>query len=189
MLYRAIKMTYIIYFFLAFISLPITLLGLLLAPVLPLFAANEFGWLDNHAKQGFGPRLPRWLSLFMTPDNSLDGDATFERLNGTGYFAKVKWLCRNPAYSFALKYLSSPYQVTVAGDISIKDNDKAKAGWCFVTANNLFQFRWVCPIGFSRCIYCNFGHNIFALADPNITTLPDVYQATFVFSPRISGFR
>lgn len=171
------------------LSLPMNILALLLAPVLPLFATNSYGWNDNHSKQGFGPRLPTWLNWFMTPDNSLDGDATFERLNGRGYFSQVKWLCRNPAYSFALEYLSAPYEVTVAGDISIKDNDQAKAGWCFVTANNLFQFRWVKPIGFNRCIYCNFGYNVFALADPNVDPKPNPYQATFVFSPRISGFR
>jgi hypothetical protein len=77
----------------------------------------------------------------------------------------------------------------VKGDTSIKDNDNAKAGWCLVTVNNLFQFRWVCPIGFSRCIYCNFGHNILALVDPNVNPKPLKYEATFVFSPRISGFR
>jgi hypothetical protein len=182
-------MTYLKYVLLVLISLPINLLAFILAPILPLFATNSYGWLDNHSKQGYGPRLPTWLNWFMTPDNSLDGDDTFERLNGRSYFSQVKWLYRNPAYSFALKYLSAPYEVTVAGDISIKDNDKAKAGWCFVTANNLFQFRWVFPIGFSRCIYCNFGYNVFALADPNVQPKPSPYQATFVFSPRISGFR
>lgn len=182
-------MKYIKYVVLVLLSLPMNILAIVLAPVLPLFSGNAYGWLDNHAKQGFGPRLPNWLSWFMTPDNSLDGDATFERLNGTGYFSKVKWLVRNPLYAFALKYLSAPYAVIVKGDISIKDNNAAKAGWCFVTANNLFQFRWVFPIGFSRCIYCNFGHNIFALADPNVNPKPNPYQATFVFSPRISGYR
>lgn len=177
------------YIFLVPISLLITLIAVIIAPVLPVFAVQKDWWLDNHAKRGVGPVLPSWLNWFMTPDNSLDGDATFERLNGTGYFAKVKWLWRNPAYSFALKYLSFPYEVVVKGDISIKDNDSAKAGWCYVTATGLFQFRWVRPIGFGRCIYCNFGHNIFALADPNVAPNPLVYQATFVFSPRISGFR
>jgi len=177
------------YIFLVPISLLITLIAVIIAPVLPMFAVEKEWWLDNHAKRGIGPVLPSWLNWFMTPDNSLDGDATFERLNGTGYFSKVKWLWRNPAYSFALRYLSFPYEVVVKGDISIKDNDKAKAGWCFVTANGLFQFRWVQPIGFNRCIYCNFGHNIFALADPNFIPKPLVFQATFVFSPRISGFR
>jgi len=179
-------MTYIL---LVPISLLLTLIAVILAPVLPVFAVQKEWWLDNHAKRGIGPVLPSWLNWFMTPDNSLDGDATFERINGTGYFAKVKWLRRNPLYSFSLKYLSDPYAVVVKGDISIKDNDNAKAGWCFVTANGLFQFRWVFPIGFSRCIYCNFGHNIFALADPNVNPKPNPYQATFVFSPRISGYR
>jgi hypothetical protein len=177
------------YIFLVPLSLLLTLVAVILAPVLPVFAVQKEWWLDNHAKRGVGPVLPSWLNWFMTPDNSLDGDATFERLNGTGYFSKVKWLWRNPAYSFALRYLSAPYTVVVKGDISIKDNDLAKAGWCYVTANDLFQFRWVFPIGFSRCIYCNFGHNVFALADPNVMPKPLVYQATFVFSPRISGFR
>ena len=182
-------MIYLTYIFLVPLSLLTTLLGLILAPILPLFAQHELGWCDNHSYQAFEPRLPKWLNWFMTPDNTLNGDATFERLNGTGYFSKVKWLWRNPAYSFALRYLSFPYEVVVKGDISIKDNDKAKAGWCYVTANGLFQFRWVRPIGFGRCIYCNFGHNIFALADPNFMPKPLVFQATFVFSPRISGFR
>lgn len=182
-------MMYIIYLLLVPISLLLTLIAIILAPVLPLFAVQRAWWCDNHSYVAVGPVLPTWLNWFMTPDNTLDGDATFEKLNGLGYFSKVKWLCRNPAYSFGLKYLHAPYEVTVAGDITIKDNDNAKAGWCFVTANNLFQFRWVRPIGFNRCIYCNFGHNIFALADPNINPKPDPYQATFVFSPRISGFR
>lgn len=177
------------YIFLVPISLLITLIAVIIAPVLPVFAVQKDWWIDNHSKRGVGPVLPTWLNWFMTPDNTLDGDATFERLNGTGYLAKVKWLWRNPAYSFAIKYLSFPYDVVVKGDISIKDNDQAKAGWCYVTANGLFQFRWVKPIGFNRCIYCNFGHNIFALADPNVMPKPLVYQATFVFSPRISGFR
>ena len=178
-----------IYILLVPISLLVTLLAILLSPILPLFTTSQDGWLDNHSSWGKGPRLPVWLNWFMTPDNSLDGDPTFEVLNGTGYFSKVKWLCRNPAYSFALKYLFAPYQVVVRGDISIKDNDNAKAGWCYVTANGLFQFRWVQPIGFSRCLYCNFGHNIFVLADPNVNPKPNLCQATFVFSPRISGFR
>lgn len=177
------------YILLVPISLLITIIAVIIAPVLPVFSVQKAWWCDNHSYVAVGPVLPSWLNWFMTPDNSLDGDATFERLNGTGYLAKVKWLWRNPAYSFALRYLSSPYEVVVKGDISIKDNDQAKAGWCYVTANGLFQFRWVKPIGFSRCIYCNFGHNIFALADPNLNPKPDPYQATFVFSPRVSGFR
>jgi hypothetical protein len=156
---------------------------------MPLFTVQKLWWCDNHHFQAVGPVLPSWLNWFMTPDNTLDGDATFERLNPPSYWSKVKWLWRNPAYSFALRYIAAPYTTKVAGDKTIKDNDNAKAGWCLVHANGLFQFTSVTPIGFSRCIYVNLGWNIRALVDDNVQPKPDPYQATFVFSPRISGFR
>jgi len=182
-------MIYIIYLLLVPISLLITLVAVLLAPVMPVFTVQKEGWLDNHATWGVGPRLPIWLNWFMTPDNSLDGDATFERLNPPSYWSKVKWLWRNPAYSFALRYLMPPYEASYVGDNTIKDNDNAKAGWCLVHANGLFQFTLVTPIGFSRCIYVNLGWNIRGLVDDNVNPKPNPWQATFVFSPRISGFR
>lgn len=183
-------MIYLLYIILAPISLLITLLAVILAPILPMFATNQEGWLDNHSKWGIGPRLPKWLGVFMTPDNSLDGDATFQRINGSGYWAKVKWLWRNPAYSFALRYLTSPYYTVVKGDKTIRDNDNAKEGWCFVRANGLFQFTLVKRIfSTSRCIYVNLGWNVRGLVDDNVNPKPDPWQATFVFSPRISGFR
>jgi hypothetical protein len=180
---------YLLYPILAITSLIFTLLGLILAPVLPLFATQKEGWLDNHSFWGIGPRLPTWLNVFMTPDNSLDGDATFEKINGFSYLSKVKWLLRNPAYSFAIQYLQSPYTTEVLGDNTIRDNDNAKAGWCFIKANGLFQFVYIKRIfSTSRCIYVNIGWNIRALVDTNVT-VEDTYQATFSFSPRISGFR
>ena len=182
-------MIYIYYVLLVPVSLLITLVAVLLAPVMPVFTVQKEGWLDNHLTWGIGPRLPTWLNWFMTPDNSLDGDATFKRLNPPSYWSKVKWLWRNPAYSFALRYLKAPYETAVQGDKTIKDNDNAKAGWCLVHANGLFQFTVVAPIGFSRCIYINLGWNVRGLVDDNVQPKPDPYQATFVFSPRISGFR
>jgi hypothetical protein len=182
-------MTYLVYLLLVPISLLLTLVAVLLAPIMPWFAVQKEWWCDNHSYRAVGPVLPSWLNWFITPDNTLEGDATFQKLNPHSYWSEVKWLWRNPAYSFGLRNLEIPYHAVVKGDISIKDNDLAKAGWCYVTANGLFQFRWVKPIGFNRCIYCNFGHNILALVDPNVMPKPLKYEATFVFSPRISGFR
>jgi hypothetical protein len=182
-------MTYLIYLFLVPVSLLTTLVGVLFAPVMVLFKVEKDWWCDNHSYRAMGPVLPSWLNWFNTPDNTLDGDATFENLNGIGYWSKVKWLWRNPAYSFALRYLTAPYAASFKGDNTIKDNDNAKAGWCLVHANGLFQFTSVTPIGYSRCIYVNLGWNIRALVDDNVQPKPDPYQATFVFSPRISGFR
>jgi hypothetical protein len=157
---------------------------------MPLFGVHKDWWLDNHSKFGMGFVLPNWLHWFNTPDNDLYGDATFQKLNGISYWSMVKWLWRNPAYSFAIKYLNLPYKTTVYGDKTIKDNDNAKAGYCFVRANGLFQFRYIKRIATTNlCILVNFGWNIMGLVDDNVQPKPDTWQATFVFSPRISGFR
>lgn len=183
-------MIYLIYLILVPVSLMVTLIGIVLAPVLPLFATEQDGWSDNQSYRAVEPRLPSWLSWFMTPDNSLYGDHAFTTINGKSYLAQVKWLWRNPAYSFGLKYLISPFTAVSYGDKTIKDNDKAKEGWCFVKANGLFQFRYIKRIGSTnRCFLVNLGWNIMALVDDGIKVKPDPYQATFVFSPRISGFR
>ena len=182
-------MIYIWYVILVPLSLLLTLVAVLFAPVMALLYTQQEGWLDNHARWGLGPRLIKCLFWFQTPDNSLDGDATFESLNPPSYWSKVKWLWRNPAYAFALRYLTNPYYTVVKGDKTIKDNDNAKAGWCVVHANGLFQFTLVAPIGFSRCVYINLGWNVRGLVDDNIQPKPDQYQATFVFSPRISGYK
>jgi len=182
-------MIYLLYPFLVVYNLLMTLIAVIFAPILPVFSTQQDGWLDNHSIWGIGPRLPKWLNLFMTPDNSLDGDATFQAINGRSYWSKVKWLWRNPAYSVCLRYLTNPYKTQVWGDKTIKDNDNAKAGWCFVTANGLFQFTWIAPIGHARCFRFTGGWNIMALVDDNVQPKPDPFQATFAFSPRLSGFR
>ena len=180
----------LIYLLLVPISLILTAISIPLSIIFPLFAVQKDGWLDNHSVWGIGPRLPTWLNWFQTPDNSLDGDYTFQTINGRSYWSKVKWLCRNPAYSFALRYLYTPYTTEVSGDPTLKDNDNAKEGHCFIRANGLFLFRCVVRIfNTNRCFYANFGWNIAGLVDPNVDPKPAEWQATFVFSPRISGFR
>ena len=182
-------MIYIIYAILVPISLVLTLIALITAPVMPLFAKQIDGWLLNHSIWGIGPRLPTWLNWFMTPDNSLDGDETFQQINGRSYWSKVKWLWRNPAYSFALRYIDGN-PVYWKGDKTIKDNDNAKEGWLYVNSCGLFQFVYIKRIfSTSRCIYVNCGWNIRLLVDDNVSPKPNPVQATFVFSPRISGFR
>lgn len=180
-------MNYILYPFFVVLNLAMTVLAYIIAPILPLFATQQVGWCDNHSYQGIGPRLPNWLTWFQTPDNSLDGDASFLAINGYGYWSQVKWLWRNPAYSVCLKYINTiENSSSVKGNDSIKDNDNAKAGWVFVRCAGLFQFTWIAPIGFSRCIYLNIGWNIRGTLH---TPPSESYQATFAFSPRISGFR
>lgn len=182
-------MIYIQYILLVPISLILTIISIPLSIVLPLFAVQKDGWLDNHSMWGIGPRLPSWLNWFMTPDNSLDGDYTFQQINGRSYLAKVKWLLRNPAYSFGLRYIDGFSPAYWKGDRTIKDNDNAKEGSLYVKADGLFQIVIIKRIfSSSRCIYVNLGWNIRALVDPNVSPTA-TYQATFAFSPRISGFR
>jgi hypothetical protein len=169
-------MIYLLYLIFVPINLLTTIAGVILAPILPAFAKN--GW------------LPTWLNWFQTPDNWLYGDLTFMSLHKKNYWSEILWLWRNPAYGFAVKYLSFPFVTTFVGDKTIKDNDNAKAGWCFVKANGLFQFVYIKRIfSTSRCIYVNCGWNIRGLVDDNVSVKPNPYQATFSFSPRISGFR
>jgi hypothetical protein len=183
-------MVYLTYILLAPLSLLVTLLALILSPILPLFAKYEFGWCDNHSYEAVEPRLPNWLNWFMTPDNSLFGDSTFKQINGIGYLARVKWLIRNPAYSFALRYLTAPYTTAVYGDNLIKDNSNAKAGWCLVKANGLFQFTYIKRIfSSSCCVYVVLGWNIRHLVDDSVAIKNNPHMATFAFSPRLSGFR
>lgn len=182
-------MIYLRYIILVPINLLATLLAIILSPILPLFSSEDYGWVNNGEKMAFGPRLPFWLDWFQTWDNSLDGDATFATQNPPSYLSKMKWIVRNPAPSVSLRILSEPFNASYTGDNSIHDNDNAKAGWVFVTATDTFQFAFIIPIGFSRCVYVNLGWNIRALVDTNVNTKPNPYHATFVFSPRISGFR
>ena len=184
-------MIYLVYLLLVPVSLVLTLIALILAPIMVLLKVKKLWWCDNHSYQAVGPVLPSWLNWFMTPDNTLDGDATFQTIFPPGqWWSQVHWLWRNPAYSFALRYLTSPYETKVYGDKTIKDNDNAKEGWCIVKVNGLFQFVLVRRIGStSRAIYINVGWNIRGLVDDNVNPKPDPWQATFVFSPRISGFR
>jgi len=182
-------MIYLLYLVMVPLNLLATVLCILLSPILPIFSKQQNGWNDNHSYWGIGPRLPKWLSWFQTPDNSLNGDATFEKLNPPSYLSKIKWLIRNPGYGFGIKYLNAPYTTSYKGDPSIKDNDNAKAGFLFVHANGLFQFVWIVAIGHQRCFYLNLGWNIRGLVDPNVNPKPDTWETTFAFSPRISGFR
>jgi hypothetical protein len=182
-------MNYILYPFLVIINIFGTVLTFPLALLIVLFAKDEMGWVNNATAQAVEPRLPKWLHWFQTWDNSLDGDATFQASNPPNYLSKIKWLIRNPLPSFLLRTLTAPYNATYKGNPTIKDNDNAKAGWLLVHANGLFQFAFIAPIGFSRCLYVNLGWNIRALVDDNVQPKPDPYQATYVFSPRISGFK
>lgn len=192
------NMIYIKYALMAVLSLVITVIAFIIAPVLPFFANTQDGPLNNATAHGPGRRLPSWLNWFMTPDNSLEGDGGWQTehwqwrfkfpLVIAMYIGEVGWLWRNPAYSFGIEYINGNVNPTYTGDPTIKDNADAKEGYLLVHEDRLFQFVYVKRIFKSqRCLYINLGWNIRALLDTGNRKNP--YRATFVFSPRISGFR
>lgn len=176
-------MIYFIYALLVPFELLFTLVALILSPLLPLFASNAYGYLDNASSTGFGPRLPTWLGWFQTWDNDLWGDSTFQSINGTSYLSMVKWLIRNPLPCFAEKLVISK-DCVITGNNNVTDGNPGVAGSVLVKSNGLFQWVWIKQITSSKCIYINLGWNIRALTRD--ATVP--FHATFSFSPRISGF-
>ena len=50
-------MIYLIYLVLVPISLLITLIAVILAPIMPIFAVQKLWWCDNHSYQAVGPVL------------------------------------------------------------------------------------------------------------------------------------
>lgn len=171
-----------------------------LALILPAFAEYRYGNMDNGNEHGMGWYLPKWLSVFQTPDNPLDGDNGWMREHWQWryklpaslaiYVGHVGWLWRNPGYGVGLEQFSGDraVSVTYTGNKDVNDSPGVE-GWCLVKTvaphQTIFQLVWVKRISDTHCIYCNFGWNIKGLiGSPRL-----YYTATFAFSPRISKFK
>lgn len=163
------------------VSLLVTVLGILLAPILPLFARN--GW------------LPDWLNWFQTPDNSLYGDDGWKTEHWMWryklpvllctYVGEFGWLLRNPGHGYGVvKLTGDPIIATFSGNEHVNDSPGIE-GTCTVYCQGLFQWVWVKRISTGKCIYCNFGWNIKGCIGGNERT----HLATFTFSPRISSWK
>ena len=175
---------------LVIINLIGTLLTFPLAPILALCHSDQVGWCDNATIYQQGPRLHKWLSWFQSPDNSLDGDITFQSFFPPCWWSKVHWLWRNPFYGFDVKIFDGSTGMSYLGDLHC---DEKNPGYLLVTGHGLFQWVYFKKIG-SKTLYLNFGNNIRSLVDPAFITadqwhdnsaLIKQYPATFAFSPRI----
>jgi len=190
-------MIYIKWLALLPVMLVLTALAFPLAFVLPFFAEEREGNLDNNTKYGLGWYLPKWLNWFQTPDNSLDGDNGWRTEHWQWrfklptalctYVGRVGWLWRNPLFGFGYVYFDSavPVVATYEGNAAVNDSPGV-SGWCLIHAGGLFQLVWVKRIGSSgKCLYVNLGWNIKGLInDPR-----QKYMATYAFSPRISTWK
>lgn len=181
-----------------FLFIPIwfafNLTAYIIAPVLPLFAKDYSGNSDNGNIIKIEPRLPKYLSWFMTPDNSLWGDngwQTIHCINYKSYFGMVKWLWRNPAYGFE-KFgplsakVSSEHTIKYIGNKDIKDRPKHISGYCLIFIGNYWNFHLITPKLFGYCAKLEFGWKLQTYAEyPNL--LKTEPYAQYVFSPRFSN--
>jgi len=147
------------------------LLAVILAPFLALLV-------------GDGDHLPRRLAWLDTPDNPTWGDAGHcKRWAGwPRYVQTVAWLLRNRAYGFKLGPLGCPVQpyFLVAGDLSIKNRNDAKAGYLFLSGDlHHWYSKVIAPIGFNYCIQLAFGWQLDA---------PINGRNLYMISPRITRF-
>ena len=158
--------------------LVVNLLAYLLAPILPLFAVDAYGKLDNNNADGWGWRLPNWLAWLGTNDNALTGDAGhLERTDDcTEYWRMVLWLWRNPAVGFDAAVLNADLvpactQVSVTGDPLIQDAPHGKEGYCLTQVQGYWNLVYVKRFG-SRCLKLDLGWQLktFAEGHPLTTT-------------------
>lgn len=166
-------------------------LAYILAPVLPLFASQRRGWVNNHEKQVVGPRLPEWLSWFDTPDNDLFGDdGHAERHAGRSeYYQMVTWLWRNPAYGFEwhgplAADTTADMPLRLWGNPWIRNRHLAVAGWYFCTVGPYWNYKAVQPLWGDLCFMSEFGWKL----QPWAQRRESSGKAMFVFSLRFTAF-
>lgn len=162
-----------------------SLLSVLLAPLLPLFASND-GW------------LPRWLLWFQTPDNSLDGDNGWKHehwqwryylpYNVTIYVGQVGWLWRNRAYGFDKTVLGAKvhpqYTIEIIGDPKVSNRPLIEGIVKRILKNSdgsvYWQIYYVKKWSKTRCIRLNIGWKLWGNPKPN-----DRCQFVVSFNPFI----
>jgi len=154
------------YFLLLPCWLAMEILGKTLWPILPIFAVNRYGPVDNNNGTAVEPRLPTWLAWFDTPDNSLWGDTGWRTIhcpdNWNTYKGMALWLLRNSSVGFSrtvlartvhqedIKWSGNPH---IQADQNITGVFKANDG------KGTWQYKRVFPL-FGKYIGLNFGWNI-----------------------------
>lgn len=178
----------VLYLFFLVADILMELISIPLAFVLPFFAHKAW--------------LPKWLSWFQTPDNSLRGDYGWRTQHWQWrkclpdlfriYVGYMGWLLRNRAYGFKWSVLAATVDVkaiTWTGDPTIKNRDHGKAGVLHVRMHIYWQYKRIWQIfNLQKCVMLNFGWQLDNyISDPGLV---DKYpKALFMFSPRITAFR
>ena len=188
-------MMYLKWLLLLPVMIVVTVATFPLAFILPFFAKQEDGLINNGTDFGLGLRLPKWLSIFQTPDNSLEGDEGWRTEHAQWrfklpkplcvYVGIVGWIWRNPGYGVGCEVMTgNPIEATFTGNDKVNDSPLSE-GYILIKSQKLFQFTWCKKITETKCLYCVFGWNIKGL----IGSKQKTHIATYAFSPRISTFK
>lgn len=172
------------------LSITMTLLALLLAPVLALLARERSTAMDD-GSVAIGYWLPRWLWWFQTPDNSLLGDGGHaERWDHRISYARmVAWLWRNPAYGVEWDGpLAARINHTGAhvlfGNPWIKNRQDAVAGWYYCRVADYWNFKVIAPLWGDLAFMGELGWKL----QPWAQERPDGDRAMYVCSIRLTAF-
>lgn len=138
------------------VFIPFYLFGMLVAPILPLFAVMREGPADNNNKTATEPRLPLWLFWFDTSyDNGLWGDNGWRTKHAPNIWGTwrgmVAWLWRNCACGFSWTVLAwavtADETFTVTGDLTLDKNQNRDGFFSIKSSRGVFQYRWVKMFG------------------------------------------
>lgn len=164
------------------------ILALLVNWALPVFAVSSYGPINNNNGFANEPRLPSWLSWFMTFDNSLLGDGGFREKHDGGYWSQVAWLYRNSAYGFERSVLAAKItpddKVEFEGDPFIQDKPKGREGYCYTTVGDYWALDFIIQLTEKTCLKCAFGWKIKTFAeDPSRTATQSIAQYCVTIKP------
>lgn len=180
------RLRYVIYLL---VNFAFDVFATLIAPILPLFATVRLGNSDNNNARLYEPRLPKWLSWFQTPDNSLYGDKGWQTIhypNYQSYLGQVLWLVRNSSYGLIYGPLSAKFDRV--GDIASVGNPELDrrnpdhiGQWFAASYAGYFQWMKIIRVPFlKRSIYVNLGWLFDPFIENPATT--DAYCAPLKFS-------
>lgn len=166
----------------------------LIVPILPLFATVQLGNSDNNNARLYEPRLPKWLSWFQTPDNSLYGDKGWQTIHYPdykSYTGQWLWLVRNSAHGLVNGPLAARFnaisEIKCTGNPWLSKNNPAHVGQAFyAVCGNYFQYMIVRKIPtINRAIFFNIGWQF----DPFIedSNTKNAYVAALKFSIKIGA--
>lgn len=150
------QLEYNMYFIKLVILLLMYVLALIIHPILPLFKEVRLGKSNNANAELEEPRLPKWLSWFDTPDNSLLGDENWKNTHNASHWSMLAWLYRNTLYGFKWTVLAHKVTIPVhAGNLDINHHTKT-FGYLKINDGNAWQYKLVKPF-LGKVLILNLG--------------------------------